>query len=146
MKAFSDQFNGKIPKKVKAVKYNKTKQFLKDKDGKLDKKGAEVLDPTPMELPVGFRRPTTDIQEVIATQLKEAMTQQALNNGQETFEEANDFSFDDEDTINSPWEYSADNEADPWSKFVEDSTTEEGQVKEAEGDTQKSPEADKEES
>ena len=42
MKAFSDQFNGKIPKKVKAVKYNKTKQFLKDKDGKLDKKGAEV--------------------------------------------------------------------------------------------------------
>lgn len=69
----------------------------------LNEKGQEVPDPTPIEVPLNFRRPpslTERIKSIIAHQL----SQQAAETGAETFEEANDFDVDEDPDFHSPYE------------------------------------------
>lgn len=63
----------------------------------------EVLDPTPVEIPVGFTRPPS-LQEEMRMFLGEAVQRELAGKGVETFEEANDFSLPDEELIESPWQ------------------------------------------
>lgn len=62
----------------------------------------EVLDTTPVAIPVGFHRPLT-IQETIARYISSASAMAAAN-GAETFEEAEDFDVEDDYDPSSPWE------------------------------------------
>lgn len=55
----------------------------------------EYPDPTPVEVPLGFRRPPT-LQEEIQRLIRVQMSQQARDTGLETFEEANDFEVDED--------------------------------------------------
>lgn len=64
-----------------------------------DKEGFEVPDPTPVELPAGFKRPLS-IHEMI----KQALQRQELiarqhSRGEETLEESMDFGPDDDDPL-----------------------------------------------
>lgn len=68
----------------------------------------EVLDGTPMALPVGFRRPPSLIEQM-RLMIRNEMSQAAAQKGRETFEEANDFDVaDDPDDPTTPWEHAAD--------------------------------------
>lgn len=61
-----------------------------------NRKGEELPDPTPMELPVGFTRPPT-IEEMFARLVLDPATQRELSQHEiETEEEANDFDVPDE--------------------------------------------------
>lgn len=55
----------------------------------------EYPDPTPVEVPLGYRRPPT-LQEEISRIVRQQMSQQAAAEGFETFEEADDFEVDDD--------------------------------------------------
>lgn len=81
---------------------------------KLNDKGQEVLDPTPVAIPVrALRRPSTldEIRQYIGLVNREA--EQA---GQETFEESDDFDVGDDYDPQSPWEQSVDQEEN-WAAF-----------------------------
>lgn len=70
--------------------------------------GREVMDPRPMALPSGFRRPPSLIDQM-RLMIRREMSEAAQANGRETFEEANDFDVDDEaDDPTTPWEHAAD--------------------------------------
>lgn len=74
------------------------------KAGRHDENGCERLDPTPVALPVAFKRPPT-IQEQIAQMIRsERLRQAAEAAGYETFEESEDFDVDDDFDPKSPWE------------------------------------------
>lgn len=83
---------------------------------RLNASGAEVLDPTPVAIPVGYTRPPT-LAESIARILSHHETQKKINAaGFESFEEAHDFD-DPNDTYgddwdNSPWEEGYEGEFD----------------------------------
>lgn len=62
---------------------------MSTKFDRLDVKGHEVLDSTPLAMPTGFKRPPT-IQEMIHTYVRSASLQAEMS-GMETFEEADDF-------------------------------------------------------
>lgn len=55
-----------------------------------DEDWGEVIDPTPVELPIGFKKPPT-MQEMIKMYIRQGLSQMANEQGMETFEEANDF-------------------------------------------------------
>lgn len=63
---------------------------------KFDKEGRELPDPTPIEIPAGFKRPET-LQEQIRRLVRTAISERAVDSGAESFEEANDFDMDDDD-------------------------------------------------
>lgn len=69
---------------------------------KFNEKGEELMDPTPMALPVGYKRPPS-IQEQIARYIRQS-EMLAKQNGQETFEEADDFDVGDDFDPYSPYE------------------------------------------
>lgn len=81
------------------------KLFVKDSRHNLN--GEEILDPTPIALPVKFKKPLS-LQEQIARFVRNEDIQKALaRQGVETFEEAEDFDVDDDSdefTRTSPWE------------------------------------------
>lgn len=62
----------------------------------------EIPDPTPIELPVGFEHPEP-LEEMIARMIRVA-GQNAAREGFETFEEADDFDVDDDETIESEYQ------------------------------------------
>lgn len=68
----------------------------------VDSKGCEILDPTPCSLPVGFERPLS-IQEQLRRLIRHEVSQKAVMDGQESFEEADDFDCGDNDP-SSPYE------------------------------------------
>lgn len=81
---------------------------------KLDEKGHEILDPTPVAKPVrALRRPSTldEIRHYIGIVNREAEEQ-----GQESFEEADDFEVGDDYDPTSPWEMTIDQEQQ-WAEF-----------------------------
>jgi hypothetical protein len=91
---------------------------------KLTKDGAEILDPRPMEMPVGFEKPDS-IQEII----RKLITDPAIRNdldqaGIETFDEADDFEIEDDEPI-SPHE----DNFDPQHILARDQETKAGAVK-----------------
>lgn len=72
----------------------------------MDEHGLEHPDPTPVALALKVKRPPT-IQELIQTMCRNEMFQQGLaQQGEETFEESDDFDVVDEDgdDFNSPYE------------------------------------------
>lgn len=76
---------------------------LSSKDKPLTEDGKELLDPTPMAPPIGYRR-----QPSLAEQIREAVRsealRQALEEGVETFEEADDFNVGDDFDPRTPYE------------------------------------------
>lgn len=57
--------------------------------------GAEQTDPTPLQIPVGFRRPET-LAEQVQRLVRGSLSHEAHERGFETFEEANDFDIPDD--------------------------------------------------
>lgn len=61
----------------------------------LDEKGNEVPDPTPASIPAGFKVPES-LQEQIKRLIRTSLSEQADEQGMETFEESEDFDIDDD--------------------------------------------------
>lgn len=76
-----------------------------DQDGvvRQNARGHEVPDPTPLEIPAGFKRPET-LQEQIKRLIRGSLSEYAEMHGHETFEEAEDFEVDDDFDPSSPFE------------------------------------------
>lgn len=74
----------------------------------LDEKGREVLDPTPIAVPLRFKRQS--FVEHIQAAVRREMSLMAQNHELESFEDADDFDVGDEDWIRSPYEIDADQE------------------------------------
>lgn len=62
---------------------------------KYDAQGRELPDPTPVEVPLGYRAPKP-LQELIKDMIRVQMSQYAEAQGLETFEEADDFDVGDD--------------------------------------------------
>jgi len=69
----------------------------------LDAKGHEIMDPTPVSLPAGFKRPET-LAEQVQRLVRNQVSQEAHKAGAETFEEAEDFDIEDEIDPSTPYE------------------------------------------
>ena len=90
----------------------KTKRVEKDSASKgtvgINKSGEEVMDPKPMAIPTGFKKPLS-----IHAEMKQFIRSEVSNAAQaaqlETFEEADDFDIPGED-MSSPWEEKFDGE------------------------------------
>jgi len=67
------------------------------------KKGTETLDTTPVATPVKFHRPPT-LQEQIQRYTRNHLNKIALQEGKETFEEANDFDVGEDELPPTPHE------------------------------------------
>lgn len=79
----------------------------------LNERGHELLDATPVARAVEFRRPPT-LQEQIRALVRGELSRQAQEQGQESFEEADDFDVDDDSyDPRSPWELNFDQELEP---------------------------------
>lgn len=71
---------------------------------KLNDKGHEILDNTPVAIPVGWKRPES-LQEQMRRMIRTELSQAAANEGFETFEESEDFDVeDDAPDPQSQWE------------------------------------------
>lgn len=70
--------------------------------GKQDKRGREILDPSPVAMPLGVRRPER-LEDQIARLVKSEMFR-ANSLGDDTIEEAMDFDVDDDLDPTSPFE------------------------------------------
>ena len=68
-----------------------------------NEKGQEIPDPTPVEVPLNFRRPPS-LNDRIRSMIAREMSQYASAQGAETFEEANDFEVDEDPDFKSPYE------------------------------------------
>jgi len=75
----------------------------------LNENGHEILDDTPVAMPVGFKRPAT-MTEMIRQYVKTELSKQASDSGQESWEEADDFDIGDDYDPKSPWELTFDQE------------------------------------
>lgn len=65
---------------------------------KFNERGEELPDDTPVEMPLGFKRPPS-LQEMIAQAIRTHVSDVAAAQGLESFEEANDFGDEDEDPL-----------------------------------------------
>lgn len=74
----------------------------------LNERGHEILDDTPVAIPMRFTRPPTQLDEM--RRLLRLASQEASDHGMETFEEADDFDIGDDYDPQSPWELSVDQE------------------------------------
>lgn len=63
--------------------------------GRLDARGHEILDPTPMAVPAGFKKPES-LAETIQRLVRRGLSDAAASQGFETFEESEDFNVEDE--------------------------------------------------
>jgi hypothetical protein len=76
---------------------------------KINKQGKEVIDTTPVELPLNWKRPVS-LSERIRSAARQEISRLADEKGYETFEEADDFDVDDDFDPRSPWEMDFDQE------------------------------------
>lgn len=81
--------------------------------GKLNDKGEEVLDNTPVAIPVRFQR-VDSLTEQIRRVIREEASRRAEAAGFETFEEADDFYIEDDYDPRSPHELSLEQELEGW--------------------------------
>lgn len=78
---------------------------------KFNERGHEILDPTPVEMPMQWKRPPT-LQEQIKAFVRRELSEQAAAAGAETFEEADDFDIEDDPLDpQSEWEMNYDQES-----------------------------------
>lgn len=68
----------------------------------LDENGFEILDDTPVAIPVRLTQPT--MYEYVRKMIREQMSREAELHGQETFEESDDFDVGDDYNPQSPYE------------------------------------------
>jgi len=66
-------------------------------------KGEEILDTTPVSIPVSIK-PPMPLNERIKQMIRYEASLYAQQNGQETFDEADDFEVGDKEDFHSPWE------------------------------------------
>lgn len=71
---------------------------------KFDEKGRELPDPTPMAPPVGFKKQPTMVEMIRNMVRSEALRQAAAAQGQESFEEADDFDVGEDVDPSAPYE------------------------------------------
>lgn len=79
---------------------------MTDKKGvykRLNAFGHEVLDPTPIAVPAGFKRPET-LAEQVQRLVRTHISREAAESGYETFEESEDFDVDDDFDPSTPYE------------------------------------------
>ena len=70
----------------------------------LDENGWEIPDPTPVSVPSGFKRPET-LAEQVQRLVRTSISRQAAEQGDETFEESEDFDLpDDPEDPSTPYE------------------------------------------
>lgn len=70
-----------------------------------DQFGREIPDPTPVSVPANWQRPLS-LHEEIKRFVRVEMSRQAADQGEETFEEADDFDVDDDEVDPaSPYEF-----------------------------------------
>lgn len=74
----------------------------------LDDNGHEVLDSTPIAVPVKFRG--ISHEDTIRQIIRQELSRAAQEDGDESFEEADDFDVGDDYDPMSPWELTADQE------------------------------------
>jgi hypothetical protein len=87
--------------------------------GTLDERGYEVLDPTPIAVPIGTKRPET-LEQKLKRIMRNELSVAAEMKGEETLEEANDFNVGDDydpDTPYSPYEKSEEEWLEQEEKF-----------------------------
>lgn len=70
----------------------------------LDTKGREIPDPDPIAIPLGFKKPETLAEAVRRLVRSDDWAKQMTDDGQETFEEADDFDVGDDFDPSSPFE------------------------------------------
>lgn len=81
-----------------------------------NKNGEEILDPTPVAMPIDFKRPIP-LEDRIREMTRKEMSLWAQSNGEDSFEEADDFDIEDDSNLidhHSPWE----EDFDPEAKFI----------------------------
>lgn len=80
------------------------KELLEEKPVRINERGQEVLDPTPLEIPLGFRVPES-LSEQVKRLVRRQLSEAADGRGYETFDEANDFDIpDDQVEPDTPFE------------------------------------------
>jgi hypothetical protein len=70
----------------------------------LDKQGREIPDPDPISIPLGFKKPETLAEAVRRLVRSDDWAKKMADDGQETFEEADDFEVGDDFDPSSPFE------------------------------------------
>lgn len=70
---------------------------------RLDENGWEVLDPNPVEVPIGAKRPET-LAEQVQRLVRTSVSAYAQAQGEETWEEAEDFDVEDDFDPSTPYE------------------------------------------
>lgn len=83
----------------------------------LDKNGHEILDDTPVAIPLRLTRPPTIVDQVRRL-VRGAMSDLAQSQGNESFEEADDFDIGDDYEPDSPYEEHF--EPASWNAFVDE--------------------------
>lgn len=79
----------------------------------LNEKGHEVLDPTPIAIPVGFKLPES-MTDMVRRFVRHELSRQADEKGFETFEESDDFDIEDDPPLpETKWELNYDQETAP---------------------------------
>lgn len=81
---------------------------LEEEIVKLDARGREVPDPTPMAPPVGYKKQPSMMENIRAMVRSEHLRQAAIQAGYETVEEADDFEVGDDFDPSSPYEHNFD--------------------------------------
>lgn len=68
-----------------------------------NEKGEEILDPRPLEVPVGFEKPAS-LEELVRLFMSGEVQRQLSDGGVESFEDADDFDVEDEEELEAPWQ------------------------------------------
>lgn len=103
MATFTDPVTGEILELTEYERLERIQNLEAAIGFRLDEFGHEVPDPTPVSLPSGFRRPET-LQEQVARLVRSRLSQLAGEQGDDTFEESEDFEVDDDFDPNTPYE------------------------------------------
>lgn len=103
----------------------------------LDENGLESLDPTPMQIPAGIRRPRS-IQEKVKDMVRYELSRVAGQEGHETWEEADDFVVGDEPELMSPYQLS-DEQEQQVGDFIEERPVEKPAEKKTAPEGEKNP-------
>lgn len=74
-----------------------------------NEKGQEIVDQRPVAMPVGYKKPEP-LADTIRRLIRVEASEEAMRNGQETFEEADDFDVGEDYDPTSPYEMDFDQE------------------------------------
>lgn len=86
---------------------------------KHDEKGHEIVDSTPLAIPIHWQRPLT-IQDMVRRFVQTEVSRVAEAEGHETFEEADDFDTGEDEDIRSPYQLDDEQEHADRSSFLDE--------------------------